>query len=83
MNTQDSSELVPVLIDGSWINETREQVAMEFECRVCLDFGELDGIGPCPACDPDAYVEHIEELAMAARFDRGGEDPWTDKAVGS
>lgn len=84
MNKHDNGgELVPVLLDGSWINQTRERVAVEFDCLVCLDFGYLDGIGPCPSCDPDGYAEHVEELAMATRFDQDGEDPWADTAVGS
>jgi hypothetical protein len=84
MNTHDhSAELVPVLLDGSWISPTRERVAMEFDCMVCLDFGHLDGIGPCPACDPDGYAEHVLELASGIRFGLDGEDPWADKAVGS
>ncbi|MEQ4205785.1 hypothetical protein [Actinopolymorpha sp. B9G3] len=28
-------------------------------CGVCLDFGALPGLGPCPACRPDAYTEHV------------------------
>lgn len=84
MTTQDNgAELVPVLLDGAWIEQTRERIGLEFDCGVCLDFGHLDGIGPCPACDPDGYADHVDELAMAARFDFGGDDPWADRAVGS
>ncbi|MGH8879287.1 MAG: hypothetical protein ACRD0P_18410, partial [Stackebrandtia sp.] len=28
-------------------------------CSVCLDFGDLPGMGPCPTCRSDAYAEHI------------------------
>ncbi|MGH3094545.1 MAG: hypothetical protein ACRDMV_00920 [Streptosporangiales bacterium] len=37
-----------------------------FDCSVCLDFGHLGELGPCPQCCPDAYAEHI-----AASLDQG------------
>ena len=30
-----------------------------YRCAVCLDFGVLPGIGPCPACRPAEYVEFV------------------------
>jgi hypothetical protein len=30
-----------------------------FECRTCLDFGDLPGLGPCPDCQPDAHAEYV------------------------
>jgi hypothetical protein len=33
-----------------------------------LDFGELEGLGPCPDCRPDAHAEHVlAELASARK----------------
>ncbi|MQA05598.1 MAG: hypothetical protein GEV07_23730 [Streptosporangiales bacterium] len=60
----------------SWIDETREAVAWEFDCGVCLDFGYLDGLGPCPHCDPDGYAEHVYYASQQHRWGLGGEDPW-------
>lgn len=34
-----------------------------YACAVCLDFARLPGIGPCPECRPDAYVEYLAGLA--------------------
>ena len=36
------------------------------ECGVCLDFGHLEHLGPCPWCEPDAENEHY--LAIAAEI---------------
>ncbi|MGH3504095.1 MAG: hypothetical protein ACRDQA_24845 [Nocardioidaceae bacterium] len=33
-----------------------------YDCPVCLDFGNLDGLGPCPQCRADAYAEYVVEL---------------------
>lgn len=83
MTTHNHTEAtVPVLLDTSWVDHTRQRVAVEFDCGLCLDFGQLDGIGPCPACDPDGYADHIDALAMAARFDFDGEDPWPATGTG-
>ncbi|MQA02144.1 MAG: hypothetical protein GEV07_05265 [Streptosporangiales bacterium] len=62
----------------SWITETRETVAIEFGCGVCLDFGYLDGLGPCPHCDPDGYAEHVYYTSQEHRCGLGGADPWPD-----
>lgn len=32
-------------------------------CGVCLDFGHLENLGPCPWCDPDAEAEYYLEVA--------------------
>jgi hypothetical protein len=32
-------------------------------CRICLDFGHLENLGPCPQCDPDRHAEYVVELA--------------------
>lgn len=34
-----------------------------YGCGVCLDFGHLEDLGPCPACEPDAADEHLLRLA--------------------
>ncbi|MGH8878525.1 MAG: hypothetical protein ACRD0P_14470 [Stackebrandtia sp.] len=28
-------------------------------CGGCLDFGDLPGLGPCPHCRPDRFLEHL------------------------
>jgi hypothetical protein len=28
-------------------------------CGVCLDFGYLPDVGPCPRCRPGEYAEYI------------------------
>jgi hypothetical protein len=33
------------------------------ECGICLDFGHLENLGPCPWCDPDAENEHYLQVA--------------------
>ncbi|MGH3501373.1 MAG: hypothetical protein ACRDQA_10875 [Nocardioidaceae bacterium] len=33
-----------------------------FDCPVCLDFGYLANLGPCPQCRPAAHAEHIAHL---------------------
>ncbi|MGH3500573.1 MAG: hypothetical protein ACRDQA_06710 [Nocardioidaceae bacterium] len=30
-----------------------------FDCPVCLDFGHLANLGPCPQCRPDADAEQV------------------------
>jgi hypothetical protein len=34
-------------------------------CGVCLDFGHLNDLGPCPWCEPDAENAHYLALAEA------------------
>lgn len=63
---------------GSWIEETRETIAEWFECGVCLDFGYLDGLGPCPHCDPDGYAEHVYYELRQPRSGLEGINPWLD-----
>lgn len=72
----DNDELAALLLDGSWIDETRQAVADGFACGVCLDFGYLDGLGPCPHCDPDGYAEHAFYAAQEHRTGIDGIDPW-------
>ncbi|MQA78108.1 MAG: hypothetical protein GEV10_06465 [Streptosporangiales bacterium] len=68
-----------ITLDGSWIEETRETVMDGFDCGVCLDFGYLDGLGPCPHCDPDGYAEHVHCATQARpQFGLDGADPWAD-----
>lgn len=31
----------------------------QHSCGVCLDFGYLPDVGPCPRCRPDEYAEYI------------------------
>jgi hypothetical protein len=44
----------------------------EFWCWTCLDFEHLPGIGPCPDCCPDAYVEHIAAWLDQQSLDNQG-----------
>lgn len=34
-------------------------------CGVCLDFGHLNDLGPCPWCEPDTENAHYLALAEA------------------
>lgn len=61
----------------TWIDDTRETVAARFDCGVCLDFGYLDGLGPCPHCDPDGYAEYVFHASQERRSELGGVDPWS------
>lgn len=36
------------------------------DCALCLDFGHLGDLGPCPWCDPDHYAEHVLDRAARA-----------------
>lgn len=65
----------------NWIDETRETVTDEFDCGVCLDFGYLDGLGPCPHCDPDGYAEHVYYALRQPRRGLNGTDPWSGADV--
>ena len=40
--------------------------AYGYECPVCLDFGHLGELGPCPQCCPDAHAEHLAGLRVVA-----------------
>lgn len=63
-------------LTDTWIDETRATVAVEFNCGVCLDFGYLDGLGPCPHCDPDGYAEHCYYATRITCYGLDGPDPW-------
>jgi len=69
------------MTDDTWIEETRVAVAAGYSCGVCLDFGYLDGLGPCPHCDPDGYAEHVYYALREQRSGLDGTDPWADDRV--
>lgn len=80
--TNNVHELAPLAFDGAWIAETRDTVTDQFDCGLCLDFGYLDGLGPCPRCDPDGYAEHAYYVAQERRSGLDGVDPWQDTRQG-
>lgn len=40
-------------------------------CGVCLDFGHLENLGPCPWCDPDSENEHYLQIAAEIAAEMG------------
>ncbi|MGH3503676.1 MAG: hypothetical protein ACRDQA_22695 [Nocardioidaceae bacterium] len=40
-------------------------VSAGYRCGVCLDFGWLDGCGPCPACGSDEEQARLLDTALA------------------
>ena len=53
--------------DDYWIDLTvdeRQALLDGYGCGICLDFRAVDGIGPCPRCNPDGHTEHLLATAQ-------------------
>jgi len=49
----------------TFADDEAQATADGYMCGLCLDFAHLDGLGPCPHCEPDAHLEHILATAQA------------------
>ncbi|MGW5361563.1 hypothetical protein [Actinopolymorpha pittospori] len=50
----------PVLVDD-------QALAAGYSCGLCLDFGDLANLGPCPDCAPDEFTEYLALVASTVR----------------
>ena len=57
----------------------RPETPTAHQCGVCLDFGYLPDVGPCPRCHSDQYAEYtvlwaldVDDLTRQAE-DLGGD----------
>ena len=46
-------------------DDERHAIANGFGCGLCLDFGYLSGVGPCPRCKADEHAEQLLDIASA------------------
>ena len=46
-------------------DDERAAIANGHGCGLCLDFGYLSGLGPCPRCRADGHAEHLLATARS------------------